>query len=127
MQPNYAELYAISAGQAISADGIKETNATLTLSTHVVVQTQVSHSPLLLEPGSLLIVVDASPPRIVPGMVDRVVQAPATILNASQLMHQPYKDFVKDGGQLPRKEGYVMTMYNVKKTTKAFMGVLGVS
>lgn len=124
MLPNYSELYAVKAGQGCSV-GVKATTATLTLSTHLVVQTDVAHGPLLLEPGSLLIVVDAGPPKVVPGQVDRVTSAPAIILNAPQLTHAAYKQFVTAGGELPRKEGYLLTMYDIKRTTKAFMSVLG--
>lgn len=103
---------------------MKATTATLTLSTHLVVQTELANTPLLLEPRSLLIAVDNGPPNVIPGAVDRVTSPPASLLNANNLTKDKYKRFAISGGQLPRLEGYILTMYDIKSITKSFINVL---
>ncbi|TIC13496.1 hypothetical protein E3Q13_03906 [Wallemia mellicola] len=121
--PNYSELYVIQPGQGHSGS-VKATTATLTLSTHLVVQTELANTPILLEPRSLLIAVDNGPPNVIPGAVDRVTSPPASLLNAEHLTKDKYKRFAISGGQLPRSEGYILTMYDIKSITKSFINVL---
>ncbi|EOQ99511.1 hypothetical protein J056_001834 [Wallemia ichthyophaga EXF-994] len=124
VHPNYAELYAIQSGQGC-AQGVKSTTATFTLGTHLVAQTDVSATPILLEPNSLLIVVDGGPPKIVPGCIDRVSSPPAHLLNSHLLKSPNCSRLARHGGHLTRSDGYVLNMYDIKRVTDAFKGVLG--